>query len=229
MFVVARKDLQLDGNNPTLLYGYGGFNSSFYPYYRPRIIPFLERGGVWVLASIRGGGEFGQEWHEGGRRQYKQNCFDDFYAAAREADRAGLHQPVEARVQGRQQRRPAYWSGRHAAARPVPGGPVTGALDGHGALLQVGDGALNGCTSTATRRTPTSSPGCGTYSPYHRVVDGVDYPADADRDGRVGQPRRHRPRLQDDRADAGSGRLERVRSCSASSAKPATAPANRLA
>ena len=81
MFVVARKDVQLDGNNPTLLYGYGGFNSSFYPYFRPRIIPFLERGGVWVLANIRGGGEFGKVWHEGGRRQDKQKCFDDFYAA----------------------------------------------------------------------------------------------------------------------------------------------------
>lgn len=82
MFVVADKNVKLDGNNPTLLYGYGGFNVSFYPYYRARIIPFLERGGVWVLANIRGGGELGQQWHDGGRRANKQNCFDDFYAAA---------------------------------------------------------------------------------------------------------------------------------------------------
>jgi prolyl oligopeptidase len=93
MFVVARRDIELNGDNPTLLYGYGGFNSSFFPRYRPRIIPFLERGGVWVLANIRGGGEFGQPWHDGGRRQHKQNCFDDFYAAAEKLIELGYTRP----------------------------------------------------------------------------------------------------------------------------------------
>ncbi|MCP4592629.1 MAG: S9 family peptidase, partial [bacterium] len=100
MFVVAREDIELDGNNPALLYGYGGFNASFFPYYRPRIIPFLERGGVWVLANIRGGGELGQPWHDGGRRAHKQNCFDDFYAAAERLIELGYTQPARLACKG---------------------------------------------------------------------------------------------------------------------------------
>ena len=100
MFVVANKNVRLDRNNPTLLYGYGGFNSSFYPYYRPRLLPFLERGGVWVLANIRGGGEFGRHWHEGGRRENKQKCFDDFYAAAEKLIELGYTRPEKLACKG---------------------------------------------------------------------------------------------------------------------------------
>lgn len=100
VFVVARRDVKLNGKNPTLLYGYGGFNSSFFPYYRPRIIPFLERGGVWALANIRGGGEFGQTWHAGGRRAEKQNGFDDFYAAGERLIAMGYTKPVRLACKG---------------------------------------------------------------------------------------------------------------------------------
>ena len=93
VFVVANKKVKLDGSNPTLLYAYGGFNTSFFPYYRPRIVPFLERGGVWALANIRGGGEFGQAWHDGGRRANKQQCFDDFCAAAERLISLGYTRP----------------------------------------------------------------------------------------------------------------------------------------
>jgi prolyl oligopeptidase len=82
VFVVRRKDLKQDGNNPTLLYGYGGFNVSLTPSFSPTIVPWLERGGIYAVALLRGGGEYGERWHQAGMRGNKQNVFDDFYAAA---------------------------------------------------------------------------------------------------------------------------------------------------
>lgn len=82
MFVTHRKDVVLDGTNPTLLYGYGGFNISLLPSFSVSRIPLLENGGVYVVANLRGGGEFGSDWHKSGTLERKQNVFDDFLAAA---------------------------------------------------------------------------------------------------------------------------------------------------
>lgn len=82
MFVTHQKGLELDGDNPTVMRGYGGFNISLTPSFYRGALPFLDRGGVWVEVNIRGGGEFGKEWHLAGRLERKQNCFDDFIAAA---------------------------------------------------------------------------------------------------------------------------------------------------
>ncbi len=82
MFVVRKADTAMDGARPTLLYGYGGFNVSETPEYKATIFPWLDRGGVYVLANLRGGGEFGREWHEAGRLAKKQNVYDDLYACA---------------------------------------------------------------------------------------------------------------------------------------------------
>ena len=81
IFITHRKGLKLDGSHPTLLYGYGGFNISQRPIFRVSRAAWLEMGGVYAVANLRGGGEYGEEWHQGGTKLNKQNVFDDFIAA----------------------------------------------------------------------------------------------------------------------------------------------------
>ncbi|MSQ90645.1 MAG: S9 family peptidase [Phycisphaerales bacterium] len=82
MFIVHKKGLQLTGSIPTLLYGYGGFNVSLDPYFSATHFPWYEAGGVYAIANLRGGGEYGESWHRAGMLGAKQNVFDDFYACA---------------------------------------------------------------------------------------------------------------------------------------------------
>lgn len=82
MFITHKKGLEKDGSNPTLLYGYGGFNVNLTPFFSLSNLIFLENGGIFVLPNIRGGGEYGEEWHQAGIKMNKQNVFDDFIAAA---------------------------------------------------------------------------------------------------------------------------------------------------
>ena len=82
LFLTHKKGLKLDGRNPTYLYGYGGFDVSLTPSFSPGQIVWLERGGILAVANLRGGGEYGQAWHEAGKKDKKQNVFDDFIAAA---------------------------------------------------------------------------------------------------------------------------------------------------
>ena len=82
MFITHKKDLKKDGANPTMLYGYGGFDIATLPTFRSDVPAFLERGGVWATANMRGGSEYGEAWHEGGMFEKKQHVFDDFIAGA---------------------------------------------------------------------------------------------------------------------------------------------------
>lgn len=82
MFITHKKGLELNGTNPTLLYAYGGFNISLTPSFSVANMVFLENGGVYCVANLRGGGEYGEDWHKGGMLENKQNVFDDFIAAA---------------------------------------------------------------------------------------------------------------------------------------------------
>ncbi len=175
-FVVARKDLKLDGHNPTLEWGYGGFNIGFYPEFRASILPFVKRGGVWVYAAIRGGGEFGQAWHEGGRRANKQHSYDDFYAVAEELIRLGYTSPGRLACQGGSNgglligvaitQRPDLYQASLAQV------PLMDMLRfqkfGMGAqwVHEYGDPEI--ADEYAWVRA---------YSPYHHVQDGTNYPA----------------------------------------------------
>jgi prolyl oligopeptidase len=99
-FLTSRKNIKRDGNNPLLLYGYGGFSNSLTPSYRPAVPAWLERGGIFVTANVRGGGAYGEEWHRGGMRQKKQNSFDDFIAVAEDLIKRGYTSPAKLAVRG---------------------------------------------------------------------------------------------------------------------------------
>jgi len=81
MFIIHHDNIELNGDNPTLLYGYGGFDISLNPYFSKTAVAWIEAGGVYAVANLRGGGEYGRDWHEAARLEKKQNCYDDFIAA----------------------------------------------------------------------------------------------------------------------------------------------------
>ncbi|WP_373513226.1 prolyl oligopeptidase family protein [Persicitalea sp.] len=99
-FIVYKKGLKMDGTNPTILYGYGGFNISLDPSFSPTRIPFLDQGGIFVQANLRGGSEYGEKWHEQGMKLSKQNVFDDFIAAAEYLIQEKYTSPEYLAVQG---------------------------------------------------------------------------------------------------------------------------------
>ena len=89
MFITYKKGLKRNGKNPVFLYGYGGFNISLTPYFSANRIPFLEMGGIYAQVNLRGGNEYGEEWHLAGTKMQKQNVFDDFIGAAEYLIREG--------------------------------------------------------------------------------------------------------------------------------------------
>ncbi|MBR0077195.1 MAG: S9 family peptidase [Bacteroidales bacterium] len=100
MFITHKKGIKMDGNNPTLLYGYGGFNISLTPGFSVTRIAWLEQGGVLAVANLRGGGEYGRAWHEAGTKLQKQNVFDDCIAAAEYLIAQGYTSPKKLALQG---------------------------------------------------------------------------------------------------------------------------------
>ena len=99
-FMTSTKNVARDGTNPTMLYGYGGFSISETPTYRPDVPAFLELGGIWVTANMRGGGEYGEAWHQAGMLEKKQNVFDDFIAVAEHLIKEKYTSPAKLGISG---------------------------------------------------------------------------------------------------------------------------------
>ena len=137
MFLTYRKGLKLDGTNPTLLYGYGGFNISLPPAFNPLRIPFLEQGGVYAQANLRGGSEYGEKWHEQGMKLKKQNVFDDFIAAAEYLIAQKYTSSAKLAIQGGSNGGLAGRSRHESAARFIPGGYSAGGRNGYAPVSQV--------------------------------------------------------------------------------------------
>ncbi len=100
MFVTYKKGMEKNGENPVFLYGYGGFNISLNPGFGAMRIPFIQNGGIYVVANLRGGGEFGEKWHKAGTKLNKQNVFDDFIAAAEYLIKEGYTSPEHIAING---------------------------------------------------------------------------------------------------------------------------------
>ena len=132
--IVMRADTRLDGGNPTILYGYGAYGTSEDPGWSPRLLAWLERGGVFVVAHVRGGGVFGDAWHRAGQKTTKPNTWKDGIAVAEWLIAQGYTSARQARGDGRQRRRHFRRPGDDGAAGPLRGGGRLGRQHRSGAL-----------------------------------------------------------------------------------------------
>jgi prolyl oligopeptidase len=186
--IIRRKGVVLDGNNPTLLTAYGGYGVSLTPNFAltPRI--WLDNGGVFVIANIRGGGEFGDAWHKAGYLTVKQNVFDDFIASAQYLIAQRYTSPAKLAIQGGSNG--GLLMGAVLTQRPELFRAVLSAVGIYDMLRVELDpnGAFN-VTEFGTVKDKAQFQALYAYSPVHHVKDGTDYPAilmtTGDHDGRV--------------------------------------------
>lgn len=189
MFITRRRNVKLDGRNPVLLYGYGGFDQSMTPAYSPAIAAWLELGGIYAVANLRGGGEYGEAWHQGGTRLVKQNVFDDFIAAAQWLVREDYTSPARLAAMGRSNG--GLLVGAVLAQRPELFGaalPAVGVMD----MLRYHTASANAyqwSSDYGTSEDAAEFRALRAYSPVHNLHDGTCYPptlvTTADRDDRV--------------------------------------------
>jgi len=176
MFLVTRKGLVRDGRAPALLWGYGGFNVNITPGFVAAVGPFVEQGGVYAVANLRGGGEYGEAWHRAGMLGNKQNVFDDFIAAAEFLIREKITSRDRLAISGRSN------GGLLVAAaitqRPdlfraaICGVPATDMIRYHLFLI-----ARLWIPEYGSAEDPEQFKYLYAYSPYHRIKDGIAYPA----------------------------------------------------
>ncbi|MCG8353881.1 MAG: prolyl oligopeptidase family serine peptidase [Chloroflexales bacterium] len=199
--IIHRKGITLNGANPTILYGYGGYGISLTPTFNVRRRLWMDYGGVYVIANLRGGGEYGEDWHLAGSLTKKQNVFDDFIASAEYLINNGYTQPAKLAIEGRSNG--GLLMGAALTQRP----DLFRAVIAHVGIYDMlrvelhPNGAFN-VTEFGTVQNREQFEALYAYSPLHRVVDGVAYPAvmfvTGENDGRVdpANSRRMTARLQ---------------------------------
>jgi prolyl oligopeptidase len=188
MFIVHKKGLKMDGNNPTLLYGYGGFNISLTPGFSVSRLIFLENGGIYAQANLRGGGEYGEDWHKAGMLDKKQNVFDDFISAGEYLVKEKYTSSKKLAIEGRSNG--GLLVGACMLQRPdlfavaLPGVGVMDMLKYHTFTIGWAWAVEYGSSADSNHFQNLIK-----YSPVHNVLDGVSYPATlvttADHDDRV--------------------------------------------
>lgn len=229
--IIRRRGTPLDGRNPVLLTGYGGYGISLLPAFNIRRRIWLEQGGVFVVANLRGGGEYGEAWHRAGNLANKQNVFDDFAACARHLVERGYTRPERLAIEGGSN------GGLLMGAALTQHPQLFRAVVAHVGIFDMlrveldPNGAFN-VTEFGTVQDPRQFEALYDYSPFHRVVDGTPYPAvllvTGENDGRVNpaQSRKMAARLQ---AASASGRPVLLRTSATAGHGLGTALAERIA
>ena len=188
MFISHKKGLEIGPETPTLLYGYGGFNIPLTPGFSPSRLVWMERGGVYAVPNLRGGGEYGETWHKAGTKLQKQNVFDDFIAAAEYLIAEGRTSTPKLAIQGRSNG--GLLVGACMTQRPELFGaclPGVGVLD----MLRFHTFTIGWAWTDdyGSSENPDEFGALYAYSPYHNVEDGACYPptliTTADHDDRV--------------------------------------------
>jgi len=177
MFITYKKGMKKDGKNPLMLYGYGGFNISLNPSFSVARIPFLEQGGIYVVANIRGGGEYGEKWHKAGTKMQKQNVFDDFIGAAEYLIAQKYTSPEKLAINGGSNG--GLLIGACMTQRPelfAVAIPEVGVLD----MLRYQKFTIGWAWATdygTSEESKEMFEYLKAYSPLHNVKEGVKYPA----------------------------------------------------
>jgi prolyl oligopeptidase len=185
---MRKKGIKLDGNNPTILYGYGGYSVNLTPGFNPLRRVWFDAGGVYAIANLRGGGEFGEEWHKAGNLTNKQNVFDDFIACAEHLIKRKYTRPEKLAASGASNG--GLLMGAFLTQRPDLVRAVVSRVGIYDMLRVELDpnGAFN-VTEFGTVKDPAQFKALYAYSPYHHVRDGTAYPAVifpcGENDGRV--------------------------------------------
>lgn len=188
MFITHRKKIPLNGQHPCLLYSYGGFNISRIPEFKPENLPFYAGGGIYTVANLRGGAEYGETWHKAGMLEKKQNVFDDYIAAAQYLISHGYTRPEKLAATGRSNG--GLLIGAVMNQRPdlfAVALPVVGVMD----MLRFHKFTIGWAwvSEYGSADNPQQFPFLYAYSPYHNIQPQLKYPATlvmtADRDDRV--------------------------------------------
>ncbi len=188
MFIVHKKGIKLDGQNPTLLYGYGGFSISLTPAFSPSRLVWMEMGGVFAMPNLRGGGEYGEDWHIAGTKLHKQNVFDDFIGAAEWLIKNKYTSTPKLAIQGGSNG--GLLVGACMTQRPDLFGaclPAVGVMD----MLRFNQFTIGWAWESdyGSPKNADEFKALFAYSPYHNLKPGTKYPATmvttADHDDRV--------------------------------------------